>query len=126
MFLHRPHAVHKDRCISPTSTCYIVSFEADEKGFESLFDRVITLTKKEITQLKEFFELFLNNVTDPIEKIVPERATIIKNNTFGISQIIKNKFELFCDILFWPCVNVMKPGIDQVQSLLLECCKNFL
>ena len=95
MFIHKPNSVHKDKCVSPTSSCYIVNFKANEKDFSSFFDRVISLNKKEIAQLKEIFELFFNNVSSPIDKRVPERKIAFANNITGISQIIKNKLELF-------------------------------
>ena len=95
MFLHKSNSPHKDRCLSPHSTCYILSFNAESPHFHKLFDRVIVLTKNETTQLKELFELYFNNVDSPIDMFVSDRKIIIEKNLFAISQIIKNKFELF-------------------------------
>ena len=112
MFLHKPNSPHKDRCISPTSTCYIVSFRANTEAFTPFFDKVISLSKKEITQLKEFFEMFLNNISAPIEKVAPERKVAFEYNTHGIAQILKNKFELF----FLSILNSSEKEITSIRN----------
>lgn len=108
-FLHKLNAPHKDKCGADFSSCYIISFTADCEYFSLLFDRVIKLSRTEIAALKEIFEIFINNIDYPIDKWVSDRKIVIQNTSFAISQILKNKFELF----FLSILNSdLKPSLD--------------
>ncbi len=95
MFLHKPWASHKDACLSDESRVYIISFTVSSKCLESLFDRVIQLKKNEINQLKQVFETYVQNVDSEIDQWFSDKKIIADRNSFGVSQIIKNNFELF-------------------------------
>ena len=95
MFLHKPMAVHKDACLSEESRVYILSFMTNSKYIERLLDRVISLKKNEINQLKQVFETYIRNVDSGIDQWFSDRKVIATRNSFGVSQIIKNNFELF-------------------------------
>lgn len=94
-FLHKPNAAHKDRCVSENSTAYIISFSLDKGRLDQLFDRVISLNKSDVAQLKEVFELYVKNVNSDIDQHFSDRRIVINPNRFAVSQIIKNQFELF-------------------------------
>lgn len=96
-FLHKSNTPHKDGCISKSSHVYIISFEADEKQFAPFFDRIIKLEKKDDLLLKEVFETYINNMESSNSFWFSDHKNVskIKNPTFGIKQIIKNKLELF-------------------------------
>ena len=94
-FLHKPNASHKDRCLSNKSTAYIISFKTSSPAISNLFDKVLSLSKNEINQLKQIFETYIKNVDSNIDQWFSDRKIIVNSNSFGISQIIKNVFELF-------------------------------
>ena len=100
MFLRKPNSLHKDRCLSPHSTCYILAFTGESPHFPKLYDRVIQLTKNQITQFKELFELYLKEIDGEVDKSAINRRITPKKNVFGLPQIIKNKLELFFISLF--------------------------
>ena len=95
IFLHKPMASHKDACLSDESRVYIISFTTSSKSFEQLFDRIIKLKKNEINQLKQVFETYIKNVDSDIDQWFSDRKIIAERHSFGVSQIIKNNFELF-------------------------------
>ena len=95
IFLHKPMASHKDACLSDESRVYIISFTTSSKSFEQLFDRIIKLRKNEINQLKQVFETYIKNVDSDIDQWFSDRKIIAERNSFGVSQVIKNNFELF-------------------------------
>ena len=100
MFLRKPNSLHKDRCLSPHSTCYILAFTGESPHFPKLYDRVIQLTKNQITQLYELFELYIKGIDGDVDKRVNIRGITPKKKVFGLPQIIKNKLELFFISLF--------------------------
>lgn len=104
-FLHKPLASHKDRCVSDKSTAYIISFRTSSPSIKDLFDKVLDLSKSEINQLKQIFETYIKNVDSNIDQWFSDRKIIINTNSFGISQIIKNIFELFFISLLNPKEN---------------------
>ena len=95
IFIHKPMALHKDACLSDESRVYIISFTTSSKIISKLFDRVIKLKKNEINQLKQVFETYIRNVDSDIDQWFSDRKIIADKNSFGVSQIIKNNFELF-------------------------------
>ena len=95
IFIHKPMAFHKDACLSDESRVYIISFTTSSKIISKLFDRVIKLKKNEINQLKQVFETYIRNVDSDIDQWFSDRKIIANKNSFGVSQIIKNNFELF-------------------------------
>lgn len=95
IFIHKPMAFHKDACSSDESRVYIISFTTSSKIISKLFDRVIKLKKNEINQLKQVFETYIRNVDSDIDQWFSDRKIIANKNSFGVSQIIKNNFELF-------------------------------
>lgn len=100
MFLRKPNSLHKDRCLSPHSTCYILAFKGESSHFPKLYDRVIQLTKNQITQFKELFELYIKEIDGDVDKSVNNRGITPEKKVFGLPQIIKNKLELFFISLF--------------------------
>ncbi len=104
-FIHKPFASHKDRCVTDKSTAYILSFRTSSPSMNQLFDRVLDLSKTEVDQLKQVFEIYIKNVDCNIDQYFSERKIIVNSNSFGISQIIKNIFELFFISLLNPKEN---------------------
>ncbi|MBR4378071.1 MAG: AraC family transcriptional regulator [Bacilli bacterium] len=104
-FIHKPLASHKDRCVTDKSTVYILSFRTSSPSMNQLFDRVLDLSKTEVNQLKQVFEIYIKNVDCNIDQYFSERKIIVNSNSFGISQIIKNIFELFFISLLNPKEN---------------------
>lgn len=104
-FIHKPLASHKDRCVTDKSTAYILSFTTSSPSMNQLFDRVLDLSKTEVNQLKQVFEIYIKNVDCNIDQYFSERKIIVNSNSFGISQIIKNIFELFFISLLNPKEN---------------------
>ena len=77
---------------------------------------------------KEIFEIFINNIDSPIDKWLPDKKIVVQNTSFAISQIIKNKFELF----FISLLNSdLKPSLDNksyndplIDSVIEELANN--
>ncbi len=98
MLIYSPNAYHEkwDDC---DSVSYILSFEADESGFEALYNRVLTLTPRQMQTIGQIVEDYgeLFRILDECEGL---RGMVPKDNVDVFKlQKLKNQLEfLFLDI----------------------------
>lgn len=101
-FLHKPFSVHGGSTLNGKSSVGIFSFMCESKDIGVLYDKVINLTPKQQSLLKDIFDLGKNYFEPDGKSFWFSSSTHKKETTptYASEQIIKNKIELlFIDLI---------------------------